>query len=146
MSFTESTLRSMRDEAWRRANLVDQHTAAKMIGIDVRTLRRWHDQGLAPSATLVLVSAKNPSSTAGSRWSNLQLLTILIPSAGSHLQTDILKWIICRPLQTDIWKPTTMARIYLQGTFPRPMMQRTANGHSAIKRCSDLQTDIPSEK
>jgi DNA-binding transcriptional regulator YiaG len=48
MTFTESTMQSMRQEAWRRENLVDQHTAAKMIGIDVRTLRRWHDQGIGP--------------------------------------------------------------------------------------------------
>jgi hypothetical protein len=48
MSFTESSMRSMREEAWRRENLVDQHTAAKMIGIDVRTLRRWHLQDIGP--------------------------------------------------------------------------------------------------
>jgi len=48
MSFTESSMRQMREEAWRRENLVDQHAAAKMIGIDLRTLRRWHRRGIGP--------------------------------------------------------------------------------------------------
>ena len=30
-------------------NLINQHTAAKRIGIDVRTLRRWHRQGIGPT-------------------------------------------------------------------------------------------------
>jgi hypothetical protein len=41
MNFTESTRRQM--------NLVNQYTAAKRIGIDVRTLRRWHRQGTGPT-------------------------------------------------------------------------------------------------
>jgi hypothetical protein len=41
MSFTESSMRQM--------NLVNQHTAAKRIGVDVRTLRRWHRQGIGPT-------------------------------------------------------------------------------------------------
>jgi hypothetical protein len=49
MSFTESSMRLVREEAWRRENLVDRCTAAKMIGIDVRTLRRWHRQGIGPT-------------------------------------------------------------------------------------------------
>jgi hypothetical protein len=48
MSFTESGMQQMRDEAWRREKLVEQHIAAKMIGIDVRTLRRWHRRGIGP--------------------------------------------------------------------------------------------------
>lgn len=30
-------------------NLINQYTAAKRIGIDVRTLRRWHRQGIGPT-------------------------------------------------------------------------------------------------
>jgi hypothetical protein len=30
-------------------NLVNQYTAAKRIGVDVRTLRRWHRQGIGPT-------------------------------------------------------------------------------------------------
>jgi hypothetical protein len=41
MNFTESSRRQM--------NLVNQHTAAKRIGIDVRTLRRWHRHGIGPT-------------------------------------------------------------------------------------------------
>ena len=48
MSYTESSMRQMREEAWIRENLVDQHAAAKMIGIDLRTLRRWHRRGFGP--------------------------------------------------------------------------------------------------
>jgi hypothetical protein len=41
MSFTESSRRQM--------NLVNQYTVAKKIGIDVRTLRRWHRLGIGPT-------------------------------------------------------------------------------------------------
>jgi hypothetical protein len=41
MDFTESSRRQM--------NLVNQYTAAQRIGIDVRTLRRWHRQGIGPT-------------------------------------------------------------------------------------------------
>ena len=41
MSFTESSMRQI--------NLFNQHTAAERIGVDVRTLRRWHRQGIGPT-------------------------------------------------------------------------------------------------
>ena len=48
MKLSESSMRQMKEEAWYDENCVDQHTAAKMIGIDVRTLRRWHHQSVGP--------------------------------------------------------------------------------------------------
>jgi hypothetical protein len=50
---TECSVRLMREETWRRENLVDQRTAAKIIGVDVRTLRRWHREGVGPKRQIL---------------------------------------------------------------------------------------------
>ena len=41
MNFTESSRRQM--------DLINLRTAARIIGIDVRTLRRWHRLGIGPT-------------------------------------------------------------------------------------------------
>jgi hypothetical protein len=88
MSYTESSMRQMREEAWIRENLVDQHAAAKMIGIDLRTLRRWHRQGFGPKRFFPV--RKRPI-----YYSKVEVeqfaATYDSGSAGSHLQTDISK-------------------------------------------------------
>jgi hypothetical protein len=48
MNFTESSQRAIRAEALRRKNFVTLRAAAGILGVDVRTLRRWHDQGIGP--------------------------------------------------------------------------------------------------
>ncbi|HUN95798.1 MAG TPA: hypothetical protein VMU69_06110 [Bradyrhizobium sp.] len=48
MSFTENTLRILRQEVWRRENLIGLRATAERMGIDVRTLRRWHVSGIGP--------------------------------------------------------------------------------------------------
>jgi phage terminase Nu1 subunit (DNA packaging protein) len=40
MALSESSLRQL--------DLIGRHTAAKILGITIRTLQRWHHQGIGP--------------------------------------------------------------------------------------------------
>ncbi len=40
MAFSQSSLRQL--------DLIGRHTAAKILGIDIRTLQRWHHQHIGP--------------------------------------------------------------------------------------------------
>ena len=49
MNFTEIYLAgSLKQEKWRQANIVGLRNAADILNVDVRTLRRWHAQGIGP--------------------------------------------------------------------------------------------------
>lgn len=48
MNFTEPTMRTLKAEAYRREHCLDRHATAEMLDVDVRTLQRWHNQGIGP--------------------------------------------------------------------------------------------------
>ena len=107
----------MREQAWRRENLVDLHTAATMIGIDVRTLRRWRDQGIGPKRWPIRIHRRiyyrrvEVEQFAASY--NFNSLSGTQQIANGHLEAD-------------------HAHASENGQS-RQMMQQTANGHSAAQ-------------
>jgi hypothetical protein len=104
MTFTESSMRQMK--------FVNQHIAAKRIGIDVRTLRRWHRQGIGPTRRNIehrrpiLYSRVEVEQFAATYNSAISVQT----PANGHSEAD--------------------------------HVQTPANGHFEIGLCNGLQTDI----
>jgi len=47
MILSESSKRVLREEA-RRRDLIGRHATAEILGVTIRTLQRWHRQGLGP--------------------------------------------------------------------------------------------------
>jgi hypothetical protein len=48
MQFSAASMQLIKEEAWRRENLIGLRATSTILGINVRTLRRWHDQGIGP--------------------------------------------------------------------------------------------------
>jgi hypothetical protein len=145
MNFTESSMRQMKLEAWYDENCVDQHTAAKMIGIDVRTLRRWDHKGIGPKRLIrsdrkkpILYSRVEVEQFAAIYNSKSPISTQ--PFANGHLEVDQLQTAANGHLKADHEHSTANGHLKADhehstanGHLETHHEQSSANGHSTIE-------------
>ncbi len=88
MEFSEASKWALREEARRHdPDLISRHLAAEILGVTVRTLQRWHRQGIGPQR-------KNRpdqrpirySRTEVKRWAADNRMTALIQRADDDIQ------------------------------------------------------------